>query len=529
MIDTLEDIMHLVVLAVWGASCLITALHFVHMLQLSSYQTPGYLRWFQQHGGESYKRLAWIFPTLFFWLGWGAWALYVTAALYAFSGFMARPPRHAKKPLKFTSRVVRLLVTLSVMVALLGWGISFLGTGDHRLFMLTLGLFYLLSPFLVLVANIINGPLQRRIEAGYTRDAKKRLATHPGLIVLGITGSYGKTSTKHFLQRLLSEKYNTLMTPGSYNTPMGVVRTIREHLLPTHEVFVCEMGARHVGDIKELCDIVRPRYGVLTSVGPQHLETFGTVERVAATKFELIDSLPEDGVAFLNMSDENIRARPVAGHAVRYGLSETKDEPLDYRAFEIQAGPDGLTFCVETPGGETRRFATSLIGRHNVENITAAIAVAHRLGVPMPRLVSAVRALEPVPHRLRLLPPAAGLSIIDDAFNANPEGARVALEALSGFDGMKILVTPGFVELGEQQEACHEAMGRQAAAVCDFVALVGERQTASIARGLGLAGFPPDKLFVGETLQQAMAAVRALDGEGREKYVLLENDLPDNY
>ena len=130
---------------------------------------------------------------------------------------------------------------------------------------------------------------------------------------------------------------------------------------------------------------------------------------------------------------------------------------------------------------------------------------------------------------MQLLTPAAGLTIIDDAFNANPEGARVALETLAGFGGLKILVTPGFVELGERQGDCHEALGRQAAKVCDFVALVGARQTEAIARGLKAEGFPDDMLFVGETFQECMAAVRDLPSEGRTKYVLLENDLPDNY
>ncbi len=516
------------VMTVWGVSSLVTSLRFVHMLQLSSYQPPGYLRWLRLHGGEAYQRMIWVLPTLFIWMWWGPWAPYVIVAFYLLTGFVARPPKKSKKPLKYTSRVWRLLITLSLLLMAVGWGLSNLWTVEPRFLVVGLGAGYLLAPFFVLLANGINIPIQKSVERRYINDAKRRLANQPDLIVLGVTGSYGKTSTKHFLQRLLSEKYNTLMTPGSFNTPMGVVRTIREHLLPTHELFVCEMGARHVGDIKELCDIVRPQYGLLTSIGPQHLETFGSLENIISTKFELIDSLPPDGTAFLNMSNPFIRQRGATA-AVRFGISEQADEQLNYRAFDIQAGPDGLTFGVEMPGGEMRRFSTALIGRHNVENITAAIAVSHHLGVPLPRLISAVRALEPVPHRLRLLPRTAGLSIIDDAFNANPEGAGVALETLAGFDGLKILITPGFVELGERQDVCHEMLGKQAADVCDFVALVGEQQTAAIVRGLDAAGFPPEKRVVCETLQEAMAAARALPGDGQEKYVLLENDLPDNY
>ncbi|MDR3207793.1 MAG: UDP-N-acetylmuramoyl-tripeptide--D-alanyl-D-alanine ligase [Oscillospiraceae bacterium] len=522
-------------LAVWWLSLGVTSLRFVHMFQLSAYQTPGFLRWLRQHGGEVYQRMIWaLLPVLLSLWGedWPVWLLLASIGFYVLSAVAARPPRGAKKPLKYTSRVARLLVTLGVLAGAAAWGFSFLWGLPTRFLAVLLGAGYFLAPLFVLAANAVNIPVQKLIEWRYIRDAKRRLADCPKLTVIGLTGSYGKTSVKHFLHRLLSESYNTLITPGSYNTPMGVVKTIRGELRPTHEFFVCEMGARHVGDIKELCGIVHPRHGLITTIGPQHLETFGTQERIADTKFELIDALPHDGVAFLNMNCELIRDRRVDCRRVRFGLAEDGAERAadwDYRGFDLKAGPEGLSFSVAFPDGELRRFSTALIGRHNAENILAALAVAHHFGVPPPRLAAAVRALEPVAHRLRLLPRGAGLSIIDDAFNANPEGARAALETLDGFDGVKILVTPGFVELGERQDECHETLGWQASAVCDFVALVGRRQTEAIARGLKAAGFPEERLLVADTLGEAMVAAQAWPSAGREKYVLLENDLPDNY
>ena len=523
--------MRILIPAVWGGAVLTAALRFVHMLQLNAYQTPGYLRWLSRRSGASLLRLIWASPTLllFLWPDDRAW--WILIFFYALSAFFARPPKKAKKPLKYTSRVIRLLATLALMLAVAGFCFWRFWPAEGGFIALPVFFFagYFLTPIWVFLCNILNLPIQKGVEAHYISDARRRLDAHPGLIVLGLTGSYGKTSTKHFLERLLSEKYSTLITPGSYNTPMGVVRTVRERLLPTHEFFVCEMGARHVGDIKELCHIVHPQHGLITSVGEQHLETFGTLENVASTKFELIDALPPDGMAFLNMSSAAVKNRPVSRSALRYGISEQADGTLDYRAFDIQAEPDGLRFTVEAPGGESLRFSTSLIGRHNVENLTAAIAVAHTFGIPLSRLSAAVKTLDPTPHRLHLLKPAQGLAIIDDAFNANPEGAHAALEALSLFDGCKILVTPGFVELGERQDICHEALGRQAAGLCDYVALVGKKQTASIARGLKAGGFPEKNLFVGDTLQEAMSFVREIPSDGQTKYVLLENDLPDNY
>ncbi|MDR1156832.1 MAG: UDP-N-acetylmuramoyl-tripeptide--D-alanyl-D-alanine ligase [Oscillospiraceae bacterium] len=524
----METYVRLGLLLVWFASALSASLTFVHMWQLSAYQWGGYWRWLKERAGDAYQKFLWVMPTLFLWLWWGPWVSYAVAACYLVTLWRARLRKGAKKPLKVTSRVVRLLATLVLLLALVGWGASRLWESP-RLFLIVLGTGFLLVSLLVPLADLINRPLQRAIEAVYLRDAKRRLASMPGLVVLGVTGSYGKTSTKFFLQRLLSARYNTLMTPESYNTPMGVVRTVREQLRATHEVFVCEMGARHVGDIRRLCGIVRPRFGVITAVGPQHLESFHTLENVVATKFELADSLPDDGVLFANWDSGEIRGRAARARTVRYGVAGAAgDAEMQYTARDVRADTRGLSFCVAAPDGTQQAFTTALIGRHNVENITAAVAVAHHMGIPLKELAPLVRGLTPAPHRLQLRP-GPELIYIDDAFNANPEGAAAALEALAGFDGVRMLVTPGFVELGERQEACHEALGRQAAAVCDFVALVGARQTEAIARGLRAAGFAPERLCVAPDLAAALAAVRAFSAGGRMKYVLLENDLPDQY
>ena len=134
----------------------------------------------------------------------------------------------------------------------------------------------------------------------YINDAKQMLAQMPDLKIIGITGSYGKTSTKHYLNRILSEQFDVLMTPGSFNTPMGVVRTVREMMKPYYYVFIVEMGAKQLGDIKEICDIVHPEIGIVTAVGEQHLESFKSIENVQRTKFELVEALPENGFAVLN-------------------------------------------------------------------------------------------------------------------------------------------------------------------------------------------------------------------------------------
>ena len=210
--------------------------------------------------------------------------------------------------------------------------------------------------------------------------------------------------------------------------------------------------------------------------------------------------------------------------AITYGLSEG----CDYRATDIKVTNAGTAFTVTAPSGDSAEYTTRLVGRHNVENIVGAIAAANSFGIPMSKLKIAVRRLQPVPHRLELVK-HGNVSILDDAYNSNPNGAKVAVETLGLFeDSVKILVTPGMVELGEKEDEYNAEFGKQAAAVCDYIILVGEKQTQAIKKGALEAGFDADRLFVKNSLNEATALMYELDA-GRNKVILLENDLPDNY
>ena len=346
----------------------------------------------------------------------------------------------------------------------------------------------------------------------------------PNLTIIGITGSYGKTSTKYFLNRLLSLKYNVVMTPGNFNTTLGVVRTIRENLNATHEIFLCEMGARHVGDIKEICDLVHPKYGIISSIGPQHLETFFNIENVINTKFELADSIPEDGKIFLNYGNEYIKNKECKKNVVSYGVEVNE---VLYKAENVVVNSKGSMFTVVSSKGEKQEFKTKLIGRHNVENITGAIAVAVELGVPMEELTYAVKRLEAVPHRLELVKGNSG-TIIDDAYNSNPVGAKIALDTLNCFDGTKIIITPGMVELGAKQDELNIEFGVNMAKVCDYIVLVGKEQTKPIYEGIIQEKFNKDRLFIAGSFREGMDWINKINCE-KEKFILIENDLPDNY
>lgn len=507
------------------AALAVQGVHFVHMLQLNSYRTERYKRWCFSDGSDI-VRLPRLLPAVLLPLMWlsEAAGLWSGAAVLLLTALL-NIPKKAKKKLVVTPRVRRLFATVAVWYALiLGLCGGLYGFIGYQRCMGIVAVVSLLPWLWVGLCNVVNTPIERRISQRFTDEAVAILRACPDLQVVGITGSYGKTSTKNFLHALLSARYQTLMTPESYNTPMGVVRTVREQLRPSHEVFLVEMGARQTGDIRELCELARPRYGIIASVGPQHLETFGSVEQVVAGKFELADAIPEDGCLFLNADNDLIReqAARMGDRPARITYGTAEDSDADYRASDIAVGRDGSTFTVTAPDGSSARFTTKLLGAHNIQNLVGCIAVAHTLGIPLAELAYPVRLIKPVQHRLQLL----GNGFIDDAYNANPAGFRAALDVLSGFDCTRVLVTPGCVELGEQQESINRELGAYAAARCDVAVLVGKRQAPPLKEGLLSAGFDENRLYVASDLQDALGFVA---GIAAPRIVLLENDLPDNY
>jgi len=393
---------------------------------------------------------------------------------------------------------------------------------------------WLLLPFLAVqtgiimpvLANIKCLPVEKSVQGYYLRDARKILDGHKSLIKIGITGSYGKTSTKFMLSRILSEKYNVLHTPESYNTLMGVTKTIREELKPVHEIFVCEMGANQVGDIKELCDLVNPKYGILTAIGNQHLDTMGSQENIVSTKYDLVRAVPSDGIAFLNFDNDIIREKKAEKPDKKF-ISYSIDGDTDFFASDIEYTKNGISFSFCVKGGEKSAFTINLLGLHNVLNATAAAAVAFTLGVPLSDIGNAIRDLKPVPHRLELIVNPGGYTAIDDAFNSNPDGANEALNVLSRFSGKKILVTPGFVDLAEDEDSEHFKLGQKAAEVCDFVILVGTKRSKAAERGLLDRSYPALQYKIVKNFEEAKVLLETV--ADTNSVVLFENDLPDNY
>ena len=385
----------------------------------------------------------------------------------------------------------------------------------------------ILSHVITLVSLWALQPVENAINKKYYDEAASILASMPGLKVVGITGSYGKTSTKHYLNRILSEKYNVIMTPGSFNTPMGVIRTIREMMKPYNDLFIVEMGAKNIGDIKEICDLVHPQMGIVTAVGPQHLESFKTIENVQRTKFELVDALPADGFAVVNNDFQYISNREIGNvKSARYAVA--KPQGADYHAEDITYSSAGTSFRIVGSDGVNMELHTHLVGECNISNLLAAVIMAIRLEVPEDKIRYAVSKIEQVEHRLNVKRTPGGLTIIDDAFNSNPDGSRMALDVISGMTtGKRIVITPGMIELGSKQVECNTEFGKKMAVSCDIAIVVGAYNRDAIVDGLRQGGMSEDKIVIVDSFAQAQAHLLKIASPGDT--VLYENDLPDTF
>ncbi len=527
--NTVDFILTLLVCAAALADMFFVYSRDLMMLQQNSYRNERYLRWYSQ-AKESTATGRLFCMVAFFLMVLGrvpAVLTYPAVIIILMWQTFSLARNKYKKPLVRTKRVNRIFLVMWLLTAIIAVlpGIFF---GLKVSAAVLVGLLWV-SPLILLASNVILAPVEKHINRKFYNEAAAILASMPSLKVIGITGSYGKTSTKHYLHRILSEHFSTTMTPGSFNTTLGVIRTIREHLRPYDEVFIVEMGAKQPGDIKEIAELVHPRAAIITAVGEQHLETFKTIGNVQKTKFELVDALPADGFAVLNNDFPYVANRKVGNvEALRYAVSHPAK--ADFRATDIRYSSHGTTFRIEGKSlAEPLELQTALVGECNVSNLVGAVIVALRLGVPADKIRYAVSQIEQVEHRLSIRRIPGGMTIIDDAFNSNPEGSRMAMEVLGMMkdEGKRIVITPGMIELGERQREANRQFGEYIAANADVAIIVGEYNRDAILEGISRKKMPGDNVYATDTFAEAQALLLRIGRPG--DIVLYENDLPDTF
>ena len=436
-----------------------------------------------------------------------------------------RKTEQSKLELKITARVKRLFTTQTILYLLpLLWMYFNFREDDLNQYYLIIGAMIYLCYFVTFITSLINTPIEKLLSYRFKRKAQKKLKSNSNLKVIGITGSYGKTSSKNILSDVLNVKYNALPTPKNFNTPVGLTITINNYLDKFTDYFIAEMGAFKRGEVQYLCDFVHPTYGILTKIGTAHLESFGSQENIQKGKFELIESLPSDGIGILNGDDELQRNYHLKNNCkiVWIGI---ENADVDVRATNIKLSHTGTTFdCIFKGDKKKYKFETKLLGQANVYNILAAIALGKELGISIEQLQVGVKKVNPVEHRLELKK-SGNINIIDDAYNSNPVGAKMALEVLKMMPGKRIVVTPGMIELGAKQQELNYEFGRQIADHVDEVILVGKKQTKDIYDGIISKKFDKKRIYVINDVKEAFPMMRSL--ADKETYVLLENDLPD--
>ena len=512
----------------------------LHMLQSNLYnENNRYLKWVMKNKTEMITMefvslillLIEVF-VLYSYIEFSYGILFIVCIINVFVGYRLFNKYNSvqtKKPLVFTQRVKRLVVTNTILY-LIPFIVLFMNHFNLRVVLicsLIICIMTFLNFFVVFIACMINMPVEKLVYLHFKRMAQAKLNSINGLKIIGITGSYGKTSSKNILSDILNIKYNALPTPRNLNTYNGLIMTVNNHMDKFCEIFIAEMGAYVKGEIAGLCKLVKPKYGILTKIGTAHLESFGSEQNIIDGKFELIESLPSDGFGVLN-GDDPKQVNYKLKNNVRIVWIGIDNKDVDVYATNIQCSGKGTTFDVVFKGDDKHyQFETRLLGKHNVYNILEAIACGREFGIDIEDLIKAVKSVKTIEHRLELKK-VSNFYMIDDAYNSNPEGAKRALEVLSMMDGLKVVVTPGMIELGDREDELNKEFGKQISEVADYVVLIGETKTKAIKEGLLESSFDKEKIIVFNDVRDAFPFISGLVNKD-EVYALFENDLPDTY
>lgn len=519
-----------VLIALAFACCLCVACFKpLGILQSLGYSNKRFLRWVRKKGNMAQSRLTILFICtaltsavvgLAFSFA-GRWAAVISLAAYAVffvAYFFADATHTFKSNAKLTPRFKRLYVTLFVVFAVIAYFLaavlnfvqSIIGESVFtQLKYCAMSLLPLAALLIICLANLIAKIWEKPISSSYVKKAKAKIASAKPLVI-GVTGSYGKTSVKNVLAAMLSQNYKVVATPSSYNTPQGIAIAVNGNPLDENTVFIAEMGARNKGDIATLCGICPPDYSLITGVCPQHLESFKSMQAVAETKAEIIPATKN--VCFV--ADDAYDTFKGVGQNVL---------PCECVS-DVVADADGTSFTL-TLGGESARVKTPLLGEHSAYNIGLCAKLAFELGVSLNAIAQTAAQLPFVEHRLQLLR-ANGINIIDDGYNSNPVGARAAIETLKKFSGRKVVVTPGLVELGVLEQSANEELGANLVGL-DLVILVGETLVKIIEKGYLSGGGDPEKTVVVHDLAAARQRLQTILQKGDS--VLFLNDLPPQY
>lgn len=450
--------------------------------------------------------------------------------LYILEGFLsiiALLRKRIKAP-EITSKISFLLpiifIPLGVITAVLAASFyqSYLSPTQWMIFdlfsfVIIILAFDILTPLIVSVIILFFQPITVFMRNRIIRRAIKKREALGNLLVIGITGSYGKSSTKEFLKEILSSEFKVASTEKNENSEIGIAQCILEQVNDEHEIFICEMGAYNRGGIKLLCKIAKPKIGILTGINNQHLATFGSQENIVKGKFELIDSLPSEGLAVLNWDSELIKDNFNSTiSSIKYSISEKQD----VWAEEIKEDKEGISFRAVFKAGESQVFKAGIHGSHNVSNLLSAIAVARKLGMELDDIAEIVKDINGGINIKKV----ESFDLIDATYSSNFDGIISHLEYLKNWEGRKILVMPCLIELGKEGKETHRKIGRKIGEVCDLAIITSRDYFKEVEKGAIEAGMKAEDVLFIQNGDKILKKIFSIANEG--SVVLLESRVP---
>lgn len=512
---------NLTIFSLWLLSAVIDYSEFCYIWQLKEYRWDRFRDFLTTQQGKTYwakYRLLWRSVVAFFIFFWPMndvlTVKYILLLLFtvdlAYNAFKFY--RSSLAHPKYTQKAI-LIILMAVAVE----GAVFLLAKDWVLFLVLLIVRFLIITGVIFIINQITNIVKKFL----IQKAARKLSEQNNLLVIGITGSYGKSTVKKFLHHILEQKYHVIRTPRNINTEIGVAQFVLSTDLTGVEVFIVEMGAYQIGEIALICRMVKPKIGILTAINEQHLSLFGSIEKTQQAKYELLKSLPNDGLAVINFDNDYCREKvsELKCRVVSYGLDA--DQNPDCLIKDVKSNLSGISFIVKIDKSETE-FLTPIVGEHNAMNIAPCLLIGTKLGIAMETMRNAVATLPPSLKIFKY----GNCDIIDDSYNSNPNGFKAALEIVNKYptEKKRIVVTRGMLELGNESEIIHEKIGEEISIVADELVIITKDFVEPLS--IGVAGRFKTNVICKPTSAELLAYLRGL--KDSSAVILLENRIPEN-
>jgi len=519
-----------IIISLWLIRTIKVVLFWIYLWQLKEYHIGRFIDHFRTHKGKKLifnfllgikivlLALILVRPLLF------AWVLSLVYVFEVLVFGLQVVKNTIKKPVITSKIMLLLLMSYALVVLFLAKALYF---QLYSPVIASLLLFDILTPIIISMVVLLVQPLFVLARNSTLDKAKRKMATMENITVIGITGSYGKTSTKEFLKTILSAKFKVLATPDHKNSEMGIAQTILHELKPEHQVFIVEMGAYQKGGISLLCDIVKPKIGMVTGVNEQHLAIFGSLDNLLSAEggIELLHHLPHDGILVVNGENKycmNLYKSADINKKL-YTVSGTK-MASDIFAEDVMITKDDVSFVAMTKEREAMHFLVNVLGKQNVQNLLGAILVAKELGMSLEEIAKASQNITKGQAGITQKIGIHGIAVIDSSYSSNPDGVMADLDYLNVFNGKKIIVMPCLIELGVESDCIHEEIGKKLAQICDVAIITTRDKFREISNGFMSQGIGSHKILFCDNPREISTMITVMCKEGDA--VLLEGRVP---